>query len=222
MSNNSILKVCCTMIICALFSVGCKNDSTHVEKFYTANNWDRKCPRLPLYPPISIEKHFITPHKWNLTTQDLFANEALKSQYTLTTTLIDSIVKIGVDKGIVYGVVDTTIVNLKYYDCSKALFYNYDYRSFSHRNYNAELRSSEVKVIVLDSIKKLIVTPKRWFIINTKQKSFNEYKDYDSYHKALSVFDVDYKYYDVDSIYAEFKKNRILPWFPDRIKALLK
>ncbi len=81
---------------------------------------------------------------------------------------------------------------------------------------------NQIQIELVDSVKRIFLIPKRWYIVNTNDTSFNYIFKETDYKKTLKDLCITETLYNIDEIYDQFNSTGILPWFPDNVKVLLK
>ncbi len=208
------------IVVCVFIFIGCKNNVPSVAKYYTAKSWDRQYFRIPLYEPLSIQKEYTPPNKWIIVFDDLLSSKREKIKYSSIGSNLDSINFIGANKGIVYGYIDKKLYASKLelgqngvIDKNGTMYFSTD---------KTKPSSLEVRMELIDSINGIFLIPKRWFIINSNDTSFNFIFKESEYKQALIDLNINESLYNINDLYKQYSTTGILPWFPDRIKALLK
>ncbi len=202
-----------------LVSLACNHKKTsEISKYYTAPNWNTKSPRIPLYEPLSVYYDRYGSNKWFLSFNDIFCNK--RHNYFSIGSRIDSLKNIGADKGVVYGNLDKEYITMNdtdFGDCAIMNSTGTMYFPLAKRLPS----QGEVQIELVDSIKRIFLIPKRWYIINTNDTSFNYIFQESEYKTALKELSITETLYNIDDIYNQFNSTGILPWFPDSIKTLL-
>ena len=141
-----------------------------IDRYYSVDHWDRKCPRIPLYEPLAVYQDRCFPNKWFLTFQDFLSSKKDKIKYELGAT-IDSINYIGVDRGVVHGSIDQ-----KYFIMNDPDFGDYAFMDDQGAMYfpkqNRLPSPREVQIELIDTNARKFLIPKRWYVITTQDTSF--------------------------------------------------
>ena len=210
-----------TLIAMLLVSACINTGTSKVYRYYTATSWDRECPRIPLYEPLAIYQQPYVSDKWSIAFDDFLSNQRDKIDYSWIGGSVDSIHYIGADGGVVYGYVDE-----KHVIMDNPAFGDYaitDHSGFMSFPKESRLPSpNEVKVELVDSINRIFLVPKRWYIINTNDTSFSFIFTESDYKRKLKDLNISETLYGIDDMYKQFCTTGILPWFPDSVKESLK
>jgi len=201
--------------------VACNQSKSKVSRYYKAINWDRNCPRFPLYEPLAIYKDRSTPPKWRLSFNDFQSSKKDEIDYHSIGANISSINHIGVDRGVVHGYIDESVRIFENCDSENQVYFDKDESVFYISKEVYPIGSGDIVLSLLDSIKKEFLFFEHWYIINTKDTTYNFFFDKKNYQAELKELKVSAHMYNIDSVYNQFVRGGILPWFPDSIKAAL-
>ncbi|MBL4560012.1 MAG: hypothetical protein JKX79_03400 [Labilibaculum sp.] len=204
-----------------MFLGACNQSKPKVSWYYKATNWNSNCPRLPLYEPLAIYKDLSTPPKWFMSFDDLLSSKKDKIDYHSIGANISSINHIGVDRGVVHGYIDESVRIFENCDSENQVYFDKDESVFYISKEVYPIGSGDIVLSLLDSIKKEFLFPEHWYIINTKDTTYNFFFDKKIYQIELKELNVSTHMYNIDSVYNEFTITGILPWFPDSIKTAL-
>jgi len=197
-----------------------ENKKADIDVYYTAKYWGERSSRIPLLKPLSIYKDRMMPNIWGMDYKDLVTRHQYKDYHFNNTLGIDSIIDIGVDKSYVYGMIFESKVYNENYNKNEYVFlgkYNITYRTPKYR----EPRNNEIRIYPTDTINKIFVLPKRWFVINVADSTVEAFFSKNKYKKKLKDKGISGKMYNIDSINKVFLETGILPWFPEKVKIKL-
>ncbi|MBL4560011.1 MAG: hypothetical protein JKX79_03395 [Labilibaculum sp.] len=199
----------------------CNQSKPKVSWYYKATNWNSNCPRLPLYEPLAIYKDLSTPPKWFMSFNDLLSSKKDKIDYHSIGANIISINHIGVNNGIVYGCINESTVKIEGYSLGDFVYMNNEGSPSWTSDSTYKHQEGEIVATILDTVNKVVMVPERWYIINTKDTTYNFFFDKKNYQAELKELKVSAHMYNIDSVYNQFVREGVLPWFPDSIKVAL-
>jgi hypothetical protein len=205
----------------AILLSACNQSKSRVSRYYKATIWDRNCPRLPLYEPLAIYKDRSTPPKWFMSFDDLLSSKKDEIDYHSIGANIISINDIGADRGVVYGCIAKSTVKIEGYSVGDFVYINKEGSPSWTSDSTCKPQEGEIVATILDTANKIFMVPERWYIINTKDTTYNFFFDKKSYQAKLKELNISAQMYNIDSVYHQFVNTGVLPWFPDRIKAAL-
>ncbi|PCH69221.1 MAG: hypothetical protein COC06_07910 [Bacteroidales bacterium] len=200
--------------------LACNQSKSKVSRYYKATNWDRNCPRFPLYEPLAIYKDRSTPPKWHLSFNDFQSSRKDKIDYHTAGSNIISIHHIGIDRGIVHGYIKESELIETGAGIGNYAFIN-SKGGFSFSLQKCPTGKNEQALLLIDSTKKSFLIPKRWYVVNTRDTTYTYLFSEEDYQTRLKELNVSAHMYNIDSVYNQFVRGGILPWFPDSIKAVL-
>ncbi|PCH69222.1 MAG: hypothetical protein COC06_07915 [Bacteroidales bacterium] len=201
--------------------LACNQSKSKVSRYYKATNWDRNCPRLPLYEPLAMYNGHIDPPKWFLSFNDFQSSKKDEIDYHSIGANISSINHIGVDRGVVYGCIKESTVKIEGYSVGDFVYMNNEGSPSWTSDSTYKHQEGEIVATILDTVNKVVMVPERWYIINTKDTTYKFFFDKKNYQTELKELKVSAHMYNIDSVYNQFVREGILPWFPDSIKAAL-
>lgn len=79
----------------------------------------------------------------------------------------------------------------------------------------------EITSIHPDTNKPFAIKPRLYFIINSESNKLDVYEDVELYKNQLNQLNLPDSYSTPDYLFEQFKKDPVLPWFPENIKKQL-
>ncbi len=110
--KSLMMKQIVILLITLLIFFACSNSKTpKVKPYYFAKSWDRQFLRIPLYEPLAILKNYRYSSSWSMSFDDFLSSKRKSVKYNIG-SIVDSMYFVGVEKGVVYGILDKQYITM--------------------------------------------------------------------------------------------------------------